>query len=266
MILFHCAARAEPCESSKSLVPLASIRLRKQREVRQRETALLAVARKMLVEQGYAGLSMDRLAEATEYSRGTIYQHFSTKEDLITALSVERSEQRLALMAKVRTFQGRPREKILALGVADELFARLHPHYFRSELIIRMADLESRASAERRETMAWQDRCLADWAREIVQQAIEAGDLPGASAATAGDVAFSLFSLAVGTHLCVVNFPHIVEQLRVVSPQSTLKDGDQALLDGFGWRPLRSEWDYGLAHDGIVREVFADEYRRAGLA
>ena len=70
----------------------------------------------MLIEQGYAGLSMDRLAEATEYSKGTIYQHFSTKEDLITALAVESSEQRLALMAKARTFRGRPRERMLALG------------------------------------------------------------------------------------------------------------------------------------------------------
>jgi hypothetical protein len=28
----------------------------------------------MLVEHGYAGLSMDRLAEATEYSKGTSYR------------------------------------------------------------------------------------------------------------------------------------------------------------------------------------------------
>ncbi len=41
---------------------------RKQREVHQRELMLLDVARKMLVENGYAGLNMDRLAEATEYS------------------------------------------------------------------------------------------------------------------------------------------------------------------------------------------------------
>src|SRR5271157_1347728 len=224
---------------------------RKQREVRQREKALLGIARKMLIEQGYAGLCMDRLAEATEYSKGTIYQHFSSKEDLITALAVESSEQRLALMAKARTFRGRPRERVLALGLADELFVRLHPHYFGSELIIHMADLESRASSG---------------LREIVQEAVEVGDLPGASISTAGDVAFSLFSMAVGTHLCVVNFPHVVEQLGVVSPPSTMIDNAQALLDGLGWRPLRSEWDYALTHERIIREVFADECRYAGLA
>jgi AcrR family transcriptional regulator len=215
----------------------------------------------MLIEQGYAGLSMDRLAEATEYSKGTIYQHFSTKEDLITALAVESSEERLALMAKARAFQGRPRERILALGVADELFLQLYPHYFRSELIIHMAGLESRASSGRREAMSRQDQCVAAWLREIVQEAAQVGDLPGASIATAGDVAFSLFSMEIGTHLCIVNYPHVVEQLRVVSPPSTMIDNAQALLDGLGWRPLRLEWDYALTHERIIREVFADECR-----
>lgn len=239
---------------------------RKQREIRERETALLAIARKMLVEQGYAGLSMDRLAEATEYSKGTIYQHFSTKEDLITALAVESSEQRLALMARARTFQGRPRERIVALALADELFVRLYPHYFRSELVIHMAGLEGRASAGRREAMTRQDQCVAAWLKEIVQEAVAARDLPEASIATAGNVAFALFSLAIGTHMCVVNFPHVVEQLGVISPQDALKDNAQALLDGLGWRPLRSEWDYTLTHQRVLREVFADESRRAGLA
>ena len=179
---------------------------------------------------------------------------------------MESSEERLALMAKARPFQGRPRERMLALALADELFFRLHPHYFRSELIIHMADLESRASSGRREAMTRQDQCVAAWLREIVQEAVEVGDLPGASISTAGDVAFSLFSMAVGTHLCVVNFPHVVEQLGVVSPPSTMIDNAQALLDGLGWRPLRSEWDYGLTHKRIIREVFADECRYAGLA
>ncbi len=34
----------------------------------------------MIVRDGYHGLSMDRIAEALEYSKGTIYQHFSCKK------------------------------------------------------------------------------------------------------------------------------------------------------------------------------------------
>src|SRR5277367_6090373 len=81
---------------------------RKQREVHQRELMLLDVARKMLVEDGYAGLKLDRLAEATEYSKGTVYQHFSTKEDLVTALALQTMERRTLLFARAAAFKGRP--------------------------------------------------------------------------------------------------------------------------------------------------------------
>ena len=155
---------------------------------------------------------------------------------------------------------------MLALVVADELFARLHPHYFRSEQIIRMADLESRASCERRETMTRQDGWVVAWLREIVQEAADAGDLSFAPPMTVGSVAFAIFSLAVGTHSSMLNFPHVLRELEVASPLITTRENMQALLDGFGWRPFRSEWDYAGTYRRIVQEVFADECRRAGLA
>lgn len=240
---------------------------RKQREVRQREQMLLTVARKMLIEQGYAGLSMDRLAEATEYSKGTIYQHFSTKEDLVTALAVESKEQRLALFEKARGFQGRPRERMLALGVADELFALLNPHFFRSEQIICLADLESRASGERRETMVRQDACILAWIREIVQEGVETGDLPsrGSIAATVNTVVSAVLSLALGSHSLMINFPHILHELEITSPLATTRDNIHTLLDGFAWQPLRSAWDYEAMLKRIFLEVFADECRLASL-
>jgi hypothetical protein len=72
--------------------------------------------------------------------------------------------------------------------------------------------------------------------------------------------------MAIGTHLCVINFPHVVEQLGVESPWNSMRDNVHALLDGLGWQPLRSEWDYALTYERIIREVFSDECNRAGLA
>jgi AcrR family transcriptional regulator len=82
--------------------------MRKQREIWQREQMFLDVARGTLIESVFAGLSLDRLAEAPEDSRGTVYQHFSTKEDLVTALAVQSNEQRLALFDRARALTRRP--------------------------------------------------------------------------------------------------------------------------------------------------------------
>jgi len=81
---------------------------RKQREIQQREEMLLDVARKMLIEQGYAGLSMDRIAESTEYSKGVIYQHFSSKEDLVTAMAVQSLSRRVEYFARAASFKENP--------------------------------------------------------------------------------------------------------------------------------------------------------------
>ncbi len=58
----------------------------------------------------------------------------------------------------------------------------------------------------------------------------------------------------------------VLRELEVASPLITTRENMQALLDGFGWRPFRSEWDYAGTYRRIVQEVFADECRRAGLA
>jgi len=58
----------------KSIPPLS----RKQREIATREQLILDTAQNILHEQGYSHLTMERIAEATEYSKGTIYYHFSS--------------------------------------------------------------------------------------------------------------------------------------------------------------------------------------------
>ena len=56
----------------------------KEQERQRRENEILRVAGEMLAERGYANLNMDELAEVVGISKPTLYQHFKSKEDLIT--------------------------------------------------------------------------------------------------------------------------------------------------------------------------------------
>ncbi len=53
-------------------------------ERQRREKDILECAGKLLAERGYADLNMDDLAEAVGISKPTLYQHFKSKEDLVT--------------------------------------------------------------------------------------------------------------------------------------------------------------------------------------
>jgi AcrR family transcriptional regulator len=50
------------------------------------DAAILAAARNALLEEGYAGFTVDRIAARAGVARATIYRRWSTKFDLLTAL------------------------------------------------------------------------------------------------------------------------------------------------------------------------------------
>lgn len=54
----------------------------RERQRQVREDAILEAAQDLMVEQGYADMSMDDLAARTGVSKATLYQHFPSKEEL----------------------------------------------------------------------------------------------------------------------------------------------------------------------------------------
>ena len=123
---------------------------RKQREIQGREGRILEVARSMIVQDGYHGLSMDRIAEALEYSKGTIYQHFSCKEEILMALVNQSMDRRLDLFRRAAAFRGGSRERMAAIGAACELFFQLYPDHFHIEHTIRITSIKEKTSEQRR--------------------------------------------------------------------------------------------------------------------
>jgi AcrR family transcriptional regulator len=239
---------------------------RKQREIHQREEMLLNLARTMLIDEGFTGLTLERLAEASEYSKGTIYQHFSAKEDLIAALANQSAAVRFSLHKRASLFPGKTREKIVALIVADELFSLLHPHHFRSELVIRMANLQTRASSSRMEKMQDIEGHTVELVLGIVNEAFVDGNLSPAPWCTPEIITFGLFSLVVGSQLGHLNFCDMIQRLGITQSNPAIRQNVETYLDGLGWKPLRSQWDYDLTAQRVRKEVFADDFQRLGNA
>ncbi|ADB15692.1 transcriptional regulator, TetR family [Pirellula staleyi DSM 6068] len=239
---------------------------RKQREIREREQLILDISRRMLVEQGYAGLSMDRLADQTEYSKGVIYQHFASKEDLVMALAVQSAEARTQLFERATKFEGRPRERMLAIGVAGELFIRLHPYHAQSEQIVKMAGLDERATPERRSAMLSQEGCCFGVVKSVVDDAVQVGDLQLPASLTTADIVLALWALNFGGQAIIHTDRDLLVKFGITMPYNTIRMHCQTLLDGYGWRPLFTEWDYEATYRRILRDLFAEESLAAGMA
>lgn len=235
---------------------------RKQREIREREELVLTVARKMLLESGYHGLTMARVAAAVEYSKGTIYQHFSCKEDIIVALATQSVDKQLELVERAATFRGRPRERMLAVGEATALFSRLYEDDARIFQIMTGEAIMRKASPEalwRLKTSALRTVSIMVG---IVRDGIVQGDLQLDENTTPEDLIYPLWILGEGGKAAASSWLPPAE-LGIRRPFDTIFRHGLVLADGYGWRPLSTEWNYEETLRRIREDLFASDLRLA---
>ena len=112
----------------------------KERQRQEREALILQAAEEVLTEKGYHEMSMDEIAARVGISKGTVYLHFASKEDLVFAL-FERDMQKFQELVEARidpasTARGRM-ETILHLmfeGLLSKRIRLLYIIYNSSDL------------------------------------------------------------------------------------------------------------------------------------
>ncbi len=235
--------------------------LRKEREIQQREEKILAVAQSLILSEGYHGLNMDRIAESLEYSKGTIYNHFPNKEEIILALGIRTMESRIELFRRASEFPGLSRERMQGIGVASEIFARLYPHHFFLEQMIRISSIWEKASERRRQQFqSCELQCMATVAK-IVLAGVAENNLKLPAGFTPQDLVFGLWSLVSGAYSLAASNPNLA-QLGINEPFSRVRLLANRLLDGFEWKPLSADHDYSIVVEKVLHTQFGPELAR----
>ena len=209
---------------------------RKQREREAREALFLDTAERMIAETGFMKLQMGPLAAACDYATGTLYQHFQSKEDLLLALVVREVEAHLDFFRQVDRWQGgSPRERMVAIAVAELEFARRHPQHMKlKHYVLTEAVWEQTSESRRAEALACSGP-MSEIVNRIVRDAVEAGDLD-----TRG---LSLTATSLGPwSLCegmtaLGQVQGLMEALQIADSERLRFRHLQALLNGMGWQP-----------------------------
>ena len=232
---------------------------RKEREIKEREELILDVGRRILLDEGFAALTMDRIAAEIEYSKGTVYQHFAGKADVLAALAARTHEKRTGFFERAATFNGTPRERIMAVGVADDLFVRLFPSHFRAEQIILLTGDTDTVAGERIEAcFSHEARCF-QICTGIVRDGVARGDLVLEPPMSIEGLTFGLWSSSFGVHYLGGVLERFDGPDMGGDPFVVLGANINAMLDGHGFRPLSSEHDYFETMDRVRREIFSEE-------
>jgi AcrR family transcriptional regulator len=208
---------------------------RKQREIADRHALFLRIARSVLHEHGFHQLSMDLVAEKAEYSKGTIYQHFSCKEEMLIQLCNHTMAGLYQLGQRAITYNGTHRERLLAFQVAHELWIELEPgdicmlQNLHTDGVLDKVDEPSRAKHDELEFG------IISLVAGIIQQAMDDGELPVGQLGAA-ELVYGLWSMSYGGQI-LRSYQIPLKQLGVSNPGRAITTMMQATLDGLGWQP-----------------------------
>ncbi|HNX98491.1 MAG TPA: TetR/AcrR family transcriptional regulator [Candidatus Aminicenantes bacterium] len=74
---------------------------RKQREYDRRRDQILESARRLFQARGFQGVTLDDIALDIEFSKGTIYSHFTSKEEIVAQILLEHLHHLLEALRQV---------------------------------------------------------------------------------------------------------------------------------------------------------------------
>jgi AcrR family transcriptional regulator len=227
---------------------------RKQREIQNREAQILRLARPILLREGYQALTMERLAALMEYAKGTLYNHFPNKEEIVLALVIESMELRFKLFQAAAALSPTSRNRLMAIGVACELYTQDFSDHFAIEDWVRNATIWDKSSPKRHELiMQCESRCL-NVVTGIVRDAVREGDLILRPGLSAEEMIFGFWSLNYGSQVLAATSPSL-SSLGIPDAPRALRHHCCILMNGFDWKPFMEFEAHNASMDQIASQL-----------
>jgi len=232
---------------------------RKQRELAEREKLILDTAQNILHQHGYNHLTMDRVAETVEYSKGTIYNHFASKEDLVCSLCCRCITNLIEVFERAYRFEGSPRERYLAIGVGYSLYHQLHPMDSQNIQTVKNNAVREKVSKEKLAEMESLEQKITKIAHSIVQDAIDCGDLDSVHQPHVSSIVFGCWSMHYGA-LLLDQSDIPLHEMGFSPVVNMLWQNTNVYLDGYNWQPLSTTTDSKKLFKKISSALFDDLY------
>ena len=229
-----------------------------ENEFASRELELIELARSLVEDECLTTLTIDKLVAAAPYSKGTIYKHFISKEDLLLAICNTCVSEIHALFKRALTFKGNSRERIIAVVVAYIIWAKLHPSQLFAVLSAHSPSVAACSSEERNVGHQQAEMALMAIMNDEIGKAINAGDLTLPDSISFQQVTFAMWSASWGAMALIMSKGSSTELQPMILERESFTNA-RLILDGFNWKPLSNEWDYGESVKRIAEELFQPE-------
>lgn len=105
---------------------------RKEREKERKKALMLKAAEDVILEKGLDSLNMDDVARRAEVSKGSLYQYFRNKTELVLGICAKASSLLSRDISSVLTKDIPGIEMVYTMGATFLTFVGNHPEFFRA--------------------------------------------------------------------------------------------------------------------------------------
>jgi TetR/AcrR family transcriptional regulator len=123
---------------------------RKQKETKLREQIIFEAAEKLFLAKGYESTTMDEIAAISEFSKGTLYNYFNSKDELYLAIGVKAYELIVDYTKKYTKNEEPGIKQLMEIGYAYYEFSKNFPAYATifHDIAVKIPDISSKPNKE----------------------------------------------------------------------------------------------------------------------
>ncbi|MBL4909838.1 MAG: TetR/AcrR family transcriptional regulator [Alteromonadaceae bacterium] len=224
-----------------------------------RKEMIVDAALEIMAAQGVAALTMDKVIAKLPCSKGTVYNNFSCKEDLLMGIGDKAVKILISFFKRAIKFEGSTREKVLSIHLSYLIYAILYNDLFQSVIAIKSPTVYNKASAEKIQEHEQLELKLMTIFNVLITTAIENGDLKNNNNLTNQQISFSLWAMNFGTIALLGEDLAICDGRRGLEVEREYFNHNNILLDGLGWTPLNADFDYRQSARKILSQLFSQE-------
>ncbi|MEH6442557.1 MAG: TetR/AcrR family transcriptional regulator [Oceanospirillaceae bacterium] len=224
-----------------------------------RELEMLNCAKEIICTEGEAALTIDKLVKKLPYSKGTVYNHFTSKEDIILALCNAHMASISQVFNRALTFEGSSREKALAVHVGSLLNAQANPQDFMIGITVKTAGCTFKASELRQQQHQQIETSLLSPIFAHFRTAVDSGECTLPEGMMIEQLAFACWSVDFGTQLLLMGDMNSCSLRSQLNVERELINSINLILDGMCWQPLAKDFDWKASIARMKTEIFAAE-------
>jgi AcrR family transcriptional regulator len=226
-----------------------------EEELAARELAIMNAAMDYIREEGIGALTIEKVVARVPYSKGTVYNHFISKEDLLTGLCNYCVGTLYKVFTAAVEFEGNSRERLLALCVAYMLHAQVEPTRFMLVITAKTSSMRERSSEARLALHEQQEQQLMQLFCGEIQKGVDKNELVIPEHMVVQQVAFALWSMAFGTIALLQNNLEDCSIRSMMELERELLNHLHLVMDGLGWKPMAKGHDWCQVVAGCKQRV-----------